>query len=255
MTLLMALSTQSGNKSELPAIERTLPLAERFHREIVGRAGRGKRVNCPELTGQDEHGQHLRGRHQHAHILPLDLDHDGHLDHVLIHAAMGLGVTAQTAIRTMKQSSSQGGATDLRVALVGRGDLNSLHALPGSFRTATQKLLSPIDACQTWISVTPFVAPRYLKRSGKNNLAGQVNAELASRGLPKATEVEILPWDSDNVNLRHFVRVRSRDKLPPPSDTGYALRLQLAKPITGPLTLGYASHFGIGLFQAVEEDF
>ena len=227
-------------------------MAEHFHREIVGRAGRGKRVNCAELTGQDEHGRHLRGRHQHAHILALDLDIDGHLDHVLIHAPMGLGDVAQVAIQTLNRTWTKSGTRDLQVALVGRGDLANLRELSGVLRTSPPERIAPIDACQAWISVTPFVAPRYLKRSGKNSLLGQVNAELASRGLPQTVKVEILPWDSDTMALRHFVRVRSGDKSPPPSDTGYALRLHLAESITGPLTLGYASHFGLGLFQAID---
>ena len=88
-TMLLALTTRSGNQSALPTVERTLPQAELFHRAIVGRVGNGKKVHCPELTGKDEHGKYLRGRHGHAHILPLDLDGDGHLDHILIHAPMG----------------------------------------------------------------------------------------------------------------------------------------------------------------------
>jgi CRISPR-associated protein Csb2 len=34
-------------------------------------------------------------------------------------------------------------------------------------------------------------------------------------------------------------------------DAGYALRLRFAEPIRGPLSLGYAAHFGLGLFVTV----
>jgi CRISPR-associated protein Csb2 len=50
-TMLLALTTASGNRSALPPCSRTLPQAELFHRAIVGRVGKGKRVHCPELTG------------------------------------------------------------------------------------------------------------------------------------------------------------------------------------------------------------
>jgi len=36
-------------------------------------------------------------------------------------------------------------------------------------------------------------------------------------------------------------------------DAGYAIRLTLSKPVNGPLTLGHGSHFGLGLFPAMDE--
>ncbi len=249
-TMLLSLTTPSGNKSALPPVQRTLPQAELFHRAIVGRVGRGHKIDCPELTGKDEHGKPLRNGHQHAHMLPLDLDNDGHLDHILIHASMGLGDAAQQAIRTMKRTWTKGGVGDLQVALVGRGDLDCLRQLPAPLSPRIEKLLGAKGGSKIWTSVTPFVAPRYLKRRGKNDLAGQVNAELESRGLPEATGVEILPWYADTLKLRHFVRVRKHGGSQPPDDTGYVLRICLSEPIAGPLELGYASHFGLGLFFA-----
>ncbi|MEZ6128618.1 MAG: type I-U CRISPR-associated protein Csb2 [Planctomycetaceae bacterium] len=253
-TMLLAVSTTSRNKSALPSIARTLPQGELFHRAIVGRVANGQRVDCPEITGKDANGKALDGGHQHAHILPLDLDNDGHLDHILIYSPMGLGDAAQTAIRTMKHTYTKGGVGELQTALVGRGDLDSLRQLPEPLLSQIHKLLAPPEKCQTWISATPFVAPRHIKRNGKNTLLGQIQAELASRGLPAAKAVEVLqPGDEltgiDVQKLRHFKRIRQHGGSPPPSDTGFALRLVLKSPINGPLTLGYASHFGLGLFH------
>ena len=52
--------------------------------------------------------------------------------------------------------------------------------------------------------------------------------------------------------MRHYVRSRRTSR--PPEDFGYAVRLTFATPISGPLALGYASHFGLGLFAAVPAD-
>ncbi len=249
-TMLLSLTTPSGNKCALPPVQRTLPQAELFHRAIVGRVGKGNRVDCPELTGKNEQGQPMRNGHQHAHVLPLDLDSDGHLDHILIHASMGLGDSAQQAIRTMKRTWTKGGVGDLQVALVGRGNLDCLRQLPEPHSPRIARLLGPDEGSKIWTSATPFVAPRYLKRKGRNDLTGQVNAELESRGLPETTDVEILPWYPDTMKLRHFTRVRKHGGARPPDDTGYVLRIRLSEPITGPLALGYASHFGLGLFFA-----
>jgi CRISPR-associated protein Csb2 len=102
------------------------------------------------------------------------------------------------------------------------------------------------------VSATPFVPPRFVKRRGINTLLGQINAELASRGLPSVEKLEELPRNVETLALRHFMRRRQRGGMPPPVDAGYALRLRFAEPIVGPLTLGYASHFGLGLFEAIE---
>lgn len=56
--------------------------------------------------------------------------------------------------------------------------------------------------------------------------------------------------------LRHFVRSRRRGSSSPqpPVDVGFALRIEFDQPLAAvrfPTTLGYASHFGLGLFAAV----
>src|SRR5262249_1360128 len=117
-TMLLSLTTPSGNRGALPACTRTLPQAELFHRAIVGRLGRGRSVHCPELTGRDEHGRPLQNGHAHAHTLPLDLDGDGRIDHLVVFARMGLGDAAQQAIRTLRRTWTKGGVGDLQLALV-----------------------------------------------------------------------------------------------------------------------------------------
>lgn len=245
-TMLLALTTPSGNRSALPPVTRTLPQAELFHRAIVGRVAKGLRVRCPELTGRDEDGKPLRDGHQHAHVLPVDLDGDGRLDHIIVHAPMGLGDEAQHAIRTMRRTWTKGGAGDLQVALAGRGDLNMLRSLPDPLNRQIELLLGPqVGAC-CWVSATPFVAPRFLKSRGANTLIGQINAELVSRRLPPVKNIEVSV--AGGQSLRHFIRRRQHGGTAPPADIGLALRLEFAEPVCGPISLGYASHFGLGMF-------
>ena len=192
-TMLLALTTPSGNRSALPPCSRTLPQAELLHRAIVGRVAKGRRVHCPELTGRDEQGEPLRDGHRHAHILPVDLDADGHLDHIIIYAPMGLGEAAQRAIRTLRRTWTKGGVGELQLALAGSGDLDALRSLPAPLDRRIEQLLAPRNGARVWVSVTPFVPPRFLKRRGANTLVGQINAELASRGLPPVEELDVLP--------------------------------------------------------------
>lgn len=245
--MLLALSTHSRNKSALPHVSRTLPQAELIHRAIVGRAGQGQRINCPELTGRDEAGQPLQDGHRHAHILPLDLDGDQHLDHILICAPMGFGAQAQAAIRGLKRTWTKGGV-NLQVSFVGAGCLNQLRTLHESLSPGIEAILGPIEGSRVWSSQTPFVPPRHLKSGGKNTLFGQVAAELASRGLTVASSIDRIDTN-DTHPLRHFVRVRRHGGNAPPLDAGYALRLEFPEPVPGPFALGYGAHFGLGLFR------
>lgn len=250
--MLLTLTTASGNRSALPACTRTLPQAELFHRALVGRVGQGRRVHCPELTGLDEAGKPLRDHHDHAHTLPLDLDGDERIDHLLVYAKMGLGESAQRAIRALRKTWTKGGAGDIQVAVAGHGHVEILRRLPFPLQSGIEQLLGPPGGCRVWESATPFVPPRFLKPRGKNTLHGQINAELVSRRLPAAASIIV---DTDLTReLRHYLRSRNYGGGPPPQDTGYGLRLVFAEPISGPLMLGYASHYGLGLFRPSQAD-
>jgi CRISPR-associated protein Csb2 len=250
--MLMSMTTASGNDHALPSVVRTLPQAELLHRAIVSFATRNGSAFSTALIGRNEAREPLRGRHEHAHILPVDLDDDGHLDHVLIWAPMGLDGTAQKAVRAVRQTYTKRGTDPLRLALVGSGRLEEFRNLPEMFGQRLRSVLGPPGGTTLWASQTPFVPPRYLKKTGENTLAGQISAELASRGFPKPISVQIIDPREDVRCLghRHFIRSRRRGP-EAPIDCGFSLVLCFAEPVEGPICLGYGSHFGLGLFTAV----
>lgn len=251
--MLLAVTTASGRRSGLPSCTRTLPQAELVHRAVVGVLGNGLEVDCPELTGKNSEGRPLMGEHRHAHTLPLDLDGDNRIDHILIYAPMGLGPRAQSAIRRLRKTWTKGAPDDLQLALAGCGDRDTLRALPGRFGQSFERLVGPPDGARTWVSRTPFVPPRFLKLSGRNSLQGQIQAELASRGLPPAEEITLAGGPEGSRTFRHYIRRRQRGGQAPPTEAGFALRLRLTEAVQGPVSLGYASHFGLGLFDAEME--
>jgi CRISPR-associated protein Csb2 len=268
--MLLSLATDSGNDHALPPVTRTLPQAEILHRKLVGIVNRICGYS-QVLSGCDKHGKPLAGSHEHAHVLPLDLDGDGHLEHILIWAPMGLDHDAQRAIRAARSTYTKGSVGELKIALEAAGALEDLRRLPEQLGRSIGSLLGPRNGACTWESYTPFVAPRYVKPRGKNSLDGQVQAELSVRGLPanvavehiarleRTAEVRLLePGESGSGRgtkavdlqfnrLRHFVRVR-RNGPAPPADYGHPLQLRFSEPVKGPLCLGYGSHYGLGLF-------
>ena len=264
--MLLSLTTASRNDHALPPVTRTLPQAELLHRALVLIAARNG-VPPPELTGHDANRRPLRGPHAHAHINPLDLDGDGHLDHILVWAPGGLGADAQAAVRAARATYTKGAVEPLRLALAATGDLPDLVRLPGAYGWRIARLT---NCASNWQSVTPFVAPRYVKARGKNTLEEQIRAELHSRGFPAPTAVRQLAPTPRNrpdagaasgavgerdatawSRFRHFRLVRQRGP-EPPLTCGFAIRLEFSHPVRGPIAIGYGSHFGLGLFKCVE---
>ncbi|MBI2382493.1 MAG: type I-U CRISPR-associated protein Cas5/Cas6 [Gammaproteobacteria bacterium] len=247
--MLLALTTPSGSKSALPTVARTLPQAELLHSALVSKLGFGGEP-CAEIVGRDEMGEPLKG-HKHSHILPVDLDGDGRLDHIVLFAPMGLGARAQRAVRSLRRTYMKGGVGELQVAVAGVGALNDMRAIGAGMVQAVNDLLGPTTGAVSWVSTTPFVPPRHLKKSGRSSLVGQVEAELQVRGLPPA-KVDVLDWTGETLALRHFVRRRLRGPQPL-IDVCFAVRLAFDSPVGGPICLGYGSHFGLGLFRPVQE--
>ena len=252
--MLLSLTNASRNDSALPSVTRTLPQAELLHRAFV-KAATHHGIPPSELTGRDSSYRPLQGPHEHAHINPLDLDGDGCLDHILVWAPKGLGADAQTAIRVMRKTFTKGGVDKLHLALAGAGDMLDLIRLPSPYG----RDIACLACCaSSWQSVTPFVPPRYIKTYGKNTLEGQIRAELKSRGFPNPVAITVAErgggvdektgtiWS----RFRHFKLVRKWGPKPP-SACGFAIRLEFDPPISGPLSLGYGSHFGLGLFKGL----
>jgi CRISPR-associated protein Csb2 len=253
--MLLSLATPRGNLHALPPVTRTLPQGELLHQALLSRSSEG--APPVVLSGRSPDGKPLRGEqgHRHAHLLHLDLDRDGHLDHALVWAPMGLDAVAQRSIRAVRRTFAKG--TDpLSVGVAVAGSRQDLLSLPSPWGDELSRLLGGTIGSRHWRSVTPLVPPRFLKTRGANALEGQVARELSARGMPEPRSIRVVDphADEDVRKSRHFVRRRGRRAAPPPPlDVGFVLELDFETAIRGPLVLGYASHFGLGLFGSTEE--
>lgn len=244
---LLALASDRRSEEVLPLFTRALPQAELLHQSLVSMLG-DEAPTCAVLSGRDpETGQPLQGGHQHAHYLPLDLDEDSRLDHFLVHAPMGIDALAQQALQRVRRTWTKGDDHDLVVTLAGTGELQDFAA---QLRTGSDAVPGPLAASRQWVSLTPFVPARHLRKRG-HTLTDQVAAELRSRGMPEAREIRVLPRaELIERNLLRFVRTRRRGRPQPPAPLAFGLRLVFDEPVSGPIALGYASHYGLGVFSA-----
>lgn len=259
-TALFALAADTAHKQALPLLKDAVLRAEALHKALVkassDRDGGGLPSPCfTASAGEDK----LKG-HQHAALLPLGLDERGRIDHVLIHCPMGFDAQAWAALGRIKATWVKG-LPKIYVTLVG-------HGTPEDFEDVPQ-----LGEAATWRSYTPFVAPRYVKPRGRNTLESQIREELEGRGFPSpcAVEVEVegeryvaasqFPaLQPDRIrgpegeplrlatHWRHFRKERIEEARKPPAQPVIGLRIRFDRPVQGPLTLGYGSHFGLGQF-------
>lgn len=248
---LLSMSTESGGTSALPPRERVFAQGRLLHRalaSVVNKQFDGARRSdlALRLLGRDDEGP-AKTHHKHAHLLHLDLGETDRLDHALIYAPMGLHASAQDALRRLRATYMKGGAGELKVTLAGLGHARDLRRmLPPHGRTLT-RTLGPEGGARRWQTATPYVAPRLLKKRGKDSLESQVRHECAQRGLPELAEIRELER-ARVIALRHYILHDSKHH--PPFVARHALELVFTTPAEGPICLGYGAHVGLGRFEA-----
>ncbi len=246
---LLALSADTATGTLLPLMSRCLPQAEHLHAAWVKKLG--EHVHNPTVSGRSVDGSPMLG-HQHAHLIPLDLDGNGRMDHVLVWAPGMMNQEAQQALQRLSRTWGK----DVPEIVVTCAGMGSLAQVVGQLRDRRDRLpavlgLSPGGRGTVWTSATPFIAPRFIKAHGTNTWDGQVRAECRSRGLPEPIQVKDLGRDVlIERNFMRFIRARSAGHQQPQLTIPWCLELTFAEPIAGPLCLGYGSHFGLGLFAA-----
>ena len=203
----------------------------------------GPRYSSENFSGKDCRGQILDAR-KHAYFLPIT---DGRrITHISLFAPNGFDageVNALAAIRKLMKDDDK-----LQCRLIG--------LLPAA------EIASPLFAAsRCWVSVTPFLGPahiglrsqsRFMRKAIRREwlrLSEQVR-DWAGIKLQEITEVSVedlqrsgrpMPREYRRVRLKHGGAYRPCRMF----------RLEFTEAIRGPLALGYASHFGMGLFEPV----
>ena len=243
----------------LPRIEDAVKLGELMRRAALAQFGwrkdeaSGRSVpNAPwQISGRDADGRPLADpSHPHAFWLPEDADSDGWIDHISVYVESGIDDEVRvrfdriTRLWIAPRRWSSGDESDpvpmkeWRLALEGFGR-------PADFAGSARIF----EAANSWRSMTPFLAAGHLKASG---YLGEVLRLLRRRGLDaNGVEVEVLKSIAVGGSERralHFHRFRSHGRERQPDAAGALLRIVFPKPFSGPLAIGFGSHFGLGLF-------
>jgi len=254
----------------LPLVTETLPVAEAARRALMSVHGRltehnGVRGRSPIFSGKDQDGNPFTG-HGHAYYLPTDEDGDGRLDHLTVFARDGFDDAERRAIDRLRQLNTGRKGEErhpLRLLLLGMGTLGEYH--PG-----------PLAESKVWVSATPYIVTRHAKTRGRDridmsspvarakflitDLRDQIRAVLTDLPDGAHAEIQINPEVDDHGVFRLCTRDDRRDLRPiqfkrfrrKPGDDGGrrlagAFRMEFPFEIRGPVALGHAAHFGLGL--------
>lgn len=218
----------------------TLLLGEAFRRAVMGHARKLLGADCIpwQLSGHDVPPQN---RHEHAFYLPEDRDGDGIIDHFLVHIGGGLDERLEAVLDSLGYILP--GARRPRLTVVRETGTSRQNAAP---------LLRP---SRVWRSVTPYLHPWFRKK--KFDVADQVRRECRARGLPEPSRItwpESIERGGRTWRLHHFQRRREKQVSRQPDRRGQFVELHFDQTLAGPLALGYACHYGLGLFEPVQID-
>ena len=217
----------------LPRVEDTLRIGELMRMAVMHAFGQG---HVPyTFSGHD---MPAGNRHRHAFYLPWDSNDDGRLDRVLVYAPDGMSQGQQRVLARIGKLWNRNGS-EWRLVLENTG-------APAIAATMTKR-------SAVWESITPYLHPWHAKK--RFGVEEQLKRECRERGLCDPVMLENL----DKVDVGrsrkrrpiHFQRFRNHRGLVQPDRLGSFWRLTFPEPIAGPLALGFACHYGLGLFRPV----
>lgn len=244
-----------------------------------------KSDNAVELqNGQDKHNNYLEGQ-QHAWYLP-EVNQQGKIDHIVVYASAGFDL--KQAVPALKNLPKVWGSEgfDLQTILVSLGQVED-YATAESQQNGRHCI---VGKSRRWRSLTPMVLPRYPRQYRNGDKKYIPNTEFQIDGpeeqaLKLLTHIHYLSIPVDNcikqaegqwlclktLDGRMLVKVKcceqgvtqyrwqafgrrrksgdGRKSL----DKGYWLEIEFTEPQYGPIALGYAAHFGLGVFAPVDE--
>ncbi|MDP2661107.1 MAG: type I-U CRISPR-associated protein Csb2 [Dehalococcoidia bacterium] len=239
--------------SVLPLVTDTLRIAELTRQSAMAQYGRGSGGTAsPALSGKAPDGTPLKG-HQHAFYLPTDEDDDGHIDHLTIWAPSGFGEEEMNALTRIKFLNPGRGRPEIQLAFLADGE-------PVDF----EKSVPIFGKAQVWRTVTPFVLNRHTKVRGPGGEKRMVDGPKAQVGMEIDRRPQIdMPLES--VDLAPVPKIGGWRTVHPlefhrwrrsggAGGSAFNFSLRFAGPVAGPIALGYASHFGLGLFVPSQPD-
>ena len=223
-----------------PLVTDTITIGDSFKRAAMSKYGglNGDGMSHVLSGRQSRDGSIMLDNHSHAFFLPTDEDNDGRLDHMTVAVSAGYSFEPDVTAALMKIKRIQHGPNALQVTYLARGQ-------PGNF-----KIVPILQRASSWISDTPYVPNRHIKRNGgdiKDGPMDQIRREAAARGLPHIKRIKVTKAKKIH-GFPPFQFKKYRKRGLQVCGGAYSVRIEFAEKVQGPVSFGYASHFGLGMF-------
>ena len=230
----------------MPSIKDTMRVADLMRSACMAKYGKYNGKSTSHIfSGKDGSGKPLVG-HGHASYLPTYEAQNRVLDHITVVAKDGFGEKELDALLSLRKLYRPG-IMDIHLIFQGCGSI-------GDFPD-----VQILKQSRTWLSSTPLILTRHTKHRGKggdkDGPEDQIRAEVRNRYCDASSallEVDCRCTDilGTNIKPHDFFRWRRHGSVG--DGKTYSVRLKFKEPVRGPITLGYGSHFGLGMF--VPED-
>src|ERR1043166_1339911 len=239
-----------------PSITRAVSVADRVHDALCKWSDDGTGA-VSVFRGTGDAGKPLKG-HNHAHIFCEANGARDAITHLTVWSPHGFDEQSCLALRRLNKVWGHGGQ-DLRLVLIALGQ-------PQTFPDCRL-----FGCSNVWRSATPFVPTRHPKtfRDGRPKIDPKTGWQTGSAGHDllrlmemnhKNTQVSIRQEKFVTVSgersaraLRclQFQTVRHNGGGSRGHGAGASFTITFPEKVTGPLSLGYGAHFGLGLFVPV----
>lgn len=237
----------------LPSTSDTLRWGELARRSAMAQYGRqneGKKSKM--LSGKDASGKPLQGHH-HAFYVPTDEDGDGRLDHLTVWTPAGLEEDEFKALVSVNTLNPGGQREAVQLVYQAHGKKDAFASVSRLFGRSRR-----------WRSLTPYVLTRHVKFRGPKDRKSMVD------GPEDQIRREFCLRYPDGPALTDVTRVDHRERIRPmqegrssgfrPFDFhrykrggsngggAFNFELEFEEEVCGPLLLGFACHYGLGIF-------
>jgi len=228
-----------------PSVTETITIGEAMRWATMrASSDREGRAADPVLSGKSADGS-AAVEHNHAFFLPRDLDEDARIDHIDVWFPQGSSAAAHRATLSVRS------IYDHRLSLP-----------PDARYTVTHLGQAERIRGKRWRSVTPFVLERHVKmtsRSGgeikRDGPESQIRRSVSQHGFAEPIAIS-MPGGVQLVGSPERQRTRADTYRRARRDDSFvaqafAVELEFAEPIIGPLALGRYAHFGLGQFAPI----
>ncbi len=266
----------------LPNITKAVSVGERFRKSLMSLTKDERDTVSPTFSGKnpnravERESSNFAIGHQHAYYLPEVNQETDKIEQVVVFSAQGFDARDLNALGKLSKVWGDGNL-EIRTVLISLGKISDF----ASTQQRSTQIAPVTGSSRRWKSIMPMVLPRHIKKrcipgtqfleDGVEDQALRLLGQLPHLALPEMVmkrevidrDLWLAAFDRDDnpiVRVRTidegmtryrsgaFQKSRYHGEGKKSSNAGYWLELEFARIQHGPISLGYAAHFGLGVF-------